>query len=136
MIPNINPCTRVQISPILKKIDISKSKVLDGIGNGILKQLSTRLSVSLHCILKTCLNKGKYLSQWKEYVVESIYKDENNTAIHNYRPINCLSCQSNVFENTISGGLFNCNNDQIHDSQYGLPAKRSTTANFYVFLIK
>ena len=32
-IHNIAPCERDQISPILQKLDISKSKGLDGIGN-------------------------------------------------------------------------------------------------------
>ena len=64
----IIPCTRDQISHILEQLDISKSNGLDGIGNLILKQPSTLLNVSLHSVFKTCLNKGKYTSQWKEIV--------------------------------------------------------------------
>ena len=56
-IHNIIPCTRGQISCILQKLDISKSKYQDGIGNLILKHFSNSLSFSLHSIFKTCLNK-------------------------------------------------------------------------------
>ena len=136
IIHNLMPYTRDQISFILKKLDFSKSKGLDGIANLILKQLSTSLSVSLHSIWKTCLNKGKFTFERKESVIRPIYSDGIKTALHNYRPINCLSCPSKFFEKVIFDGLFNCINDQIHDSQYGFRPKRSATVQLLCFLHK
>ena len=113
---------------LLQKLDISKSKDLDGIGNLILKQLSISLSVSLHSIFITHLDNGKHHSQWKKSFITPIYRGMKKTAIHSYKPQNSLSlsCPSKVCENVIFDDLFNCVNGQIHDSQYGLRPKRST----------
>ena len=74
-IHNKIPCTRNQVSLILQKSDISKSRGLDGIRILILKQLSNSLSFLLHSFFKTCLNKGKIPSQWKKRLITTIYKD-------------------------------------------------------------
>ena len=126
--------TRDQFSLILQILDNSKSTGLDKIRNLILKQLSNSLSVSLHSIFKTCLNKRKYPSQWKESVITPTYNDGKNTAIKNYRPIKCLSRPSKILKKTVFDGLLKCSNDQIHDSQYVFRPTRSTTIQVLCFL--
>ena len=105
-------------------------------GNLIPIQLSTSLSVSLRSVSKTCLIKRKYPSQWKESVITPVYKNENETAIHNYRPINSPSSPPKVFEKVIFDGLFNCINDQIHGSKNCLRPRRSTNVQLLCFTHK
>ena len=56
---------------------------------------------SLNIIFKTCVNAGKFRSEWKKDNVVPVHKKDDKRNVKNYRPLSLLSICGKTFERLI-----------------------------------
>ena len=114
----------------LKNLKHGKSTGPDRIGNLLLQKCHPTIGKSLALIFQTCVNKGKYPTQWKLCQVTPIFKEGNRADVSCYRPISLLCC----------GVLFDeiCKivKGTLNPNQFGFRRKRSATVQLSMFLDK
>ena len=70
-------------------------------------------------ILKSCLENGKFPSEWKKANVVPVYKRNNKQLIENYRPFSLLPVCGKIPERLIYNKIieFFTENEQISQNQ-------------------
>ena len=76
--------------------DSNKNHGHDMISIRMLKLYGVAISRHLNIIFKTCLNTGKFPSEWKKSNVVPIYKKDNKRNVKNYRPVLLLPICSKI----------------------------------------
>ena len=76
--------------------DSNKNHGHDMISIRMLKLYGVAISRHLNIIFKTCLNTGKFPSEWKKSNVVPIYKKDNKRNVKNYRPVSLLPICSKI----------------------------------------
>ena len=67
----------------------------------ILKLCGKAISRPLNIIFKTCLNTGKFPSEWKKGNVVSIHKKDDKQNVKNYHPVSLLPICGKIFEDIL-----------------------------------
>ena len=82
-------------------------------GNSVCKPLSI--------IFNDCLNKGKFLHEWKKASVVPVHKKGHKQSLKNYTPISLFPICSKIFERPIYNEIFNffTENNLISRNQSG-----------------
>ena len=88
------------IADIIKNLDSNKSHCLDNITIHMLKICGVLICKLLEIILRTFLNHGKFLEEWKKTNVVPVFKKDDKQCVKNYRPISLLPICSKIFERT------------------------------------
>ena len=64
----------------------------------MLKLCGEAICRPLNIIFKTCLNMGKFPSEWKKGNVVPIHKKDDKQNVKNYHPVSLLSICGKIFE--------------------------------------
>jgi hypothetical protein len=110
----------------------------DGIGPGLLIELSNELAPVLTAIFNKSLTTGEVPADWKVANVTPIFKKGKRTAPENYRPVSltsvCCKLLESVIKDKIMGHLKK--HKLIKNSQHGFLPGRSCTTNLLSFFEK
>ena len=87
----------------------------------MLKLCGERICRPLNIILKTCLNTGKFCSEWKKGNVVPINKKDDKQNVKNHRPVSVLPICGKICERLIYKVMYNfvTENDLISPNQSG-----------------
>ena len=122
--------------PCSDKSKKGKSTGPDRNGNLVLQKCHPTIGKSLAVIFLTCVNKGKYPTQWKLYQVTPIFKEGNRADVICCRPITLLCCCSKVFEKIPFDEIYEFVKGTLNPSQFGFRRKRSATLQLLMCLDK
>ena len=86
------------ILQIINNQDSSKAHGHDMITIPVLKLCGEAICRPLNIIFKTCLNTGKFPSEWKKDNVVPIHKKDVKQNVKNYRPVSLLPIYGKIFE--------------------------------------
>ena len=64
------------------------------------------LGHSANTIFKTCLNRGKFPSEWKKGNIVPIHKKDDKQNVKNYRPVSLLPICGKIFEDLIYNVMY------------------------------
>ena len=87
---------RLTFSITANSQDSNKNHGHDMISIRMLKLYGVAISRHLNIIFKTCLNTGKFPSEWKKSNVVPIYKKDSKRNVKNYRPVSLLPICSKI----------------------------------------
>ena len=87
----------------------------------ILKLCGEAICRPLNTIFKTCLNTGKFSSEWKKGNVVPIHKKDDKQTVKNYRPVSLLPICGKIFECLIYNVMYDflIENDLLSPNQSG-----------------
>ena len=138
LIPNnsILPSIKLLTEHTLTSCDVSESDILQIINNQdsnkahghymisirMLKLCGEAICRPLNIIFKTCLNTGKFPSEWKKGCnVAPIHKKDEKQNVKNYRPVSLLPICSKIFECLIYNVMYDflAENDLLSPNQSG-----------------
>ena len=121
--------TQQEIVDHLANLNCRKASGSDDISPRLLLEFRHSLCVPLCHIFNISLTHGHFPHQWKQAVIQPLFKQKGNRAApSSYRPIALLPCVSKVFESLVRKQLLqhclevNC----LPDEQYGFLPQRST----------
>ena len=91
------------------------------ISNRTLKLCGEAICRPLNIIFKTCLNTGKFSSEWKKRNVVPIHKKDDKQNVKNYRPVSLLPTCGKIFERLIYNVMYDfpTENDLLSPNQSG-----------------
>ena len=72
----------------------------------MLKICDESLCKPLRIIFRSCLENGKFPSEWKKANVVPVFKKNNKQELKNYRPISSLPVSSKIFERLLYDSAF------------------------------
>lgn len=121
-------CTVIEISNIIKNMNVAKACGPFSIPTKILKEFSSILSPLLTCIINKSIKEGTFPNLLKSSLVCPIFKKNDKSCCANYRPISLISNISKVFERVIYNRIdaFLDENNLIYNLQFGFRKKHST----------
>ena len=87
----------------------------------MLKLCGEAICRPLNIIFKTCLNTGKFPSEWKKGNVVPIHKKDDKQNVKNYRPVSLLPICGKIFERLIYNVMYDflTENDLLSPNQSG-----------------
>ena len=93
----------------------------------MLKLCGERICRPLNIIFKTCLNTGKFCSEWKKGNVVPINKKDDKQNVKNHRPVSVLPICGKICERLIYNVMYNfvTENDLISPNQSGFRSYNS-----------
>ena len=118
-----------EVSSVLKHLNTWKATGLDGLSTKILQACAVELAAPLAFLFNLSLSTGVYPDQWKEALVNPIYKGKGSKSLPgSYRPTSLLSNVSKVFGRLVKKQLlaFFLNDEVIPEEQFGFLPGRST----------
>ena len=91
------------------------------ISNRTLKLCGEAICRPLNTIFKTCLNTGKFSSEWKKRNVVPIHKKDDKQNVKNYRPVSLLPTCGKIFERLIYNVMYDLltDNNLLSPNQSG-----------------
>ena len=106
--------------------DISRSNM---ISIRMLKFFDESICKPLGIIFRSCLENGKFPSQWKKANVVDAFKKNNKQELKNYRPISLLPVSGKIFERLLYDSMFKffTENNLISQNQSGFKPGDSCT---------
>ena len=93
--------SETDILRIINNQDSNKAHGHDMISIRMLKLCGEAICRPLNIIFKTCLNTGKFPSEWKKGNVVPIYKKDDKQNVNNYCPVSLLPICGKMFERLI-----------------------------------
>ena len=72
----------------------------------MLKICDESICTPLRTIFQSCLDNGKFPSEWKKANVVPVFKKNNKEELKNYRPISLLPVSSKIFERLLYDSMF------------------------------
>ena len=72
----------------------------------MLKICDESICKPLRMIFRSCLENGKFPSEWKKASVVPVFKKNNKQELKNYRPISLLPVSSKIFERLLCDSMF------------------------------
>ena len=97
--------SETDILRIINNQDSNKAHGHDMISIRMLKLCGEAICRPLNIILKTCLNTGKFPSEWKKGNVVPIHKKDDKQNVKNYRPVSLLRICCKIFKRLIYNGI-------------------------------
>ena len=94
------------ILQIINNQDSNKAHGHDMISIRMLKLCGEAICRPLNIIFKTCLNTGKFPSEWKKGNVVPIHKKDGRQNVKNYRPVSLLPICRTIFERLIYNVMY------------------------------
>ena len=94
------------IAQIIQKLDPNKSHGHDMISIRMLKICGNSIYKPLQLIFRSCIENGKFPSEWKKANVAPVHKKGNKQTLENYRPVSPLPICGKIFERLIYNTLF------------------------------
>ena len=94
------------IAQIIQKLDPNKSHGHDMISIHMLKICGNSIYKPLQLIFRSCIENGKFPSEWKKANVAPVHKKGNKQTLENYRPVSPLPICGKIFERLIYNTLF------------------------------
>ena len=73
---------------------------------GMLKICDESICKSLGIIFRSCLENGKFPSEWKKANVVPVFKENNKQELKNYHPISLLPVSGKIFERLLYDSMF------------------------------
>ena len=113
--------SETDILPIINSQDSNKAHGHDMISIRMLKLCGEAICRPLNIIFKTCLNTGKFPSEWKKGNVVPIHKKDDKQNVKNYRPVSLLPICGKIFERLIYNVMYDflTENDLLSPNQSG-----------------
>ena len=92
----------------------------------------------LNIIFKTCLNTGKFPSEWKKGNDVPIHKKDDKQNGKNYRSVSLIPICGKIFERLIYSVMydFQTENDLLSPSQSGFRSSDSYIINSFLLIMK
>ena len=96
---------------------------------GMLKICDESICKSLGIIFRSCLENGKFPSEWKKANVVPVFKENNKQELKNYHPISLLPVSGKIFERLLYDSMFTffTKNNLISQNQSGFKPSDSCT---------
>lgn len=126
--------TPEQVEATLKGFDVNKASSPDDIPMMFFMRLSLSLSLPLCILFNKSMKESKFPSRWKIGFVSPVFKEGDKNCVANYRPVTILCAMSKVFERLVFNKLFDDVKSDVHHSQHGFFAKRSTQTNLMEYV--
>ena len=98
--------TAKDIKSIINKLDPNKVAGHNMISVRMIKLRGNSIYKPLEMILKSCLNHGIFLAEWKKANVVPVYKKGDHQCLKNYRSVSLLPMFSKIFERLIYKAMF------------------------------
>ena len=113
--------SETDILRIINNQDSNKAHGHDMISIRMLKLCGEAICRPLNIIFKTCLNTGKFPSEWKKGNVVPIYKKDDKQNVKNYCPVSLLPICGKIFERLIYNVMYEflTENDLLSPKQSG-----------------
>ena len=89
------------IAKIIQKLDPNKAHGHDMISIRMLKICDNSTYKPLQLIFRSCIENGKFPSEWKKANVVPVHKKGNKQILENYRPVSLLPICGKIFERLI-----------------------------------
>ena len=107
------------ILQIINNQDSNKAHGHDMISIRMLKLCGEAICRPLNIIFKTCLNTGKFPSEWKKGNVVPIHKKDDKQNVKNYHPVSLLPICGKIFERLIYNVMYDflTENDLLSPNQ-------------------
>ena len=86
------------IAKIIQKLDPNKALGHDMISIRMYKICGNSIYKPFHLIFRSCIENGKFPSEWKKVKVGPVHKKDNKPALENYRPVSLLPVCGKVFD--------------------------------------
>ena len=98
----------------------------------MLKICGVSICKPLEIILRSCLNHGKFLEEWKKPNVAPVFKKGDKQCVKNYRPVSLLPICSKIFERIMYNNTYNylINSNLISQNQSGFKRGDSSINQF------
>ena len=105
--------TPLEVKSILQSLPIGKASGPNGLGNRILRELASEVSVPYCCLFNQSLRTGTVPIKYKKANVCPVPKKGELSLVSNYRPISLLNSENKLFERLVFKYLFNhlCDNN-------------------------
>ena len=96
------------------------------------------LGHSANTIFKTCLNRGKFPSEWKKGNIVPIHKKDDKQNVKNYRPVSLLPICGKIFERLIYNVMYDflTENDLLFTNQSDLDRVTLALINSFLLIMK
>ena len=109
------------IEKIIQKLDPNKAHGHDMISIRLLKICGNSIYKPLQLFFRSCIENGKFPSEWKKANVVPVHKKGNKQTLENYRPVSLLPICGKIFERLIYNSLFKffIANELISSNQSG-----------------
>ena len=109
------------IAKIIQKLDPNKAHGHDMISIRMLKICANSIYKPLQLIFRSCIENGKFPSEWKKANVVPVHEKGNKQTLENYRPVSLLPICGKIFERLIYNSLFEffIANELISSNQSG-----------------
>ena len=109
------------IAKIIRNLDPNKADGHDMIGIHMLKLCGNTVYKPHQLIFRSCIENGKFPSEWKKANVVPVHKKGNKQTLENYLPLSLLPICGKIFERLIYNSLFEffIANELIFSNQSG-----------------
>ena len=94
------------IAKIIQKLDPNKAHGHDMISINMLKICGNSIYKPLQLNLGSCVENGKFPSEWTEANVVPVHKKSNKQTLENHRPVSLLQICGKIFERLLYNSLF------------------------------
>ena len=94
------------IAKIIQKLDPNKAHGHDLTNIRMLTICGNSVFKPLQLIFRSCIENGRFPSEWKKANVVPVHKKGNKQTLENYRPVSLLLICGKIFEHLIYNGLF------------------------------
>ena len=94
------------ILKIIRNLNPNKAHGHDMINIRMLKIFDESICKPLSIIFQSCLENGKFPSEWKKTNVVPVFKKNNKQELKNYRPISLLPVSGKIFERLLYNSMF------------------------------
>jgi hypothetical protein len=120
-----------QVDIATEKLKRQKSPGFYQIPAKLIKHRIRTICSEIHKLIISIWNKEKFPEEWKESIIESIYKNGNKTDCSNYRGTSLLSNTYKILYNILPSRLTPHAEEITGNHQRGLCCNRSTTDHIF-----
>ena len=98
--------TSVNILKIIKNLDPNKAHGHDMISIRMIKICDASICKPLELIFRSCLENGKFPTEWKKVNVVPAHKKGDKQNLKNYRPISLLPVAGKIFQRILYSNMY------------------------------
>ena len=119
----------IEVSRVIREINVSKSSGLENIGSFIVKQLFEILITKVTYMFNLSIERSSFPREWKLALVIPIPKTGDLTKVKNYRPISLLPLPGKILEKLVHKQLSDYLEGEslLMEEQHGFRKNHSTT---------
>ena len=116
------------VKKALLNINVHKATGPDGIPAKLLKGSASALSDAVSALFQQSLDRGIVPSDWREAIVQPVYKKGGRMLPNNYRPVSLTSILCKTMEHILSSQVnrYLCQSKLIYRNQHGFRKYHST----------